>query len=53
MPVGRFAPFRGKLTAPKEFPMRDRDPEQLNKKDDLVDVKELVRDAEPGPSRIS
>ena len=29
--------------------MRDRDPEQLNKKDDLVDVKELVRDAEPGP----
>ena len=27
--------------------MRDRDPEQLNKKDDLVDVKELVRDAEP------
>ena len=23
--------------------MRDRDPEQLNKKDDLVDVKELVR----------
>ena len=43
MPVGRFAPFRGKLTAPKEFPMRDRDPEQLNKKDDLVDVKELVR----------
>ena len=30
--------------------MRDRDPEQLNKKDDLVDVKELVRDAEPAPS---
>ena len=29
--------------------MRDRDPEQLNKKDDLVDVKELVRDAEPCP----
>lgn len=29
--------------------MRDRDPEQLNKKDDLVDVKELVRDAELGP----
>ena len=30
--------------------MHERDPEQLNKKkDDLVDVKELVRDAEPGP----
>ena len=27
--------------------MRDRDPEQQNKKDELVDVKELGRDAEP------
>ena len=28
--------------------MANRDPEQLNNKDDLVDVKALVRDAEPG-----
>ena len=30
--------------------MRDRDPEQLNKKDDLVDVKELVRMRSRAPS---
>ena len=31
--------------------MRDRDPEQLNKKDDLVDVKELVRGRHSGGVR--